>query len=119
MEHFTRTASDFEEVLLYAAVVAHEKATGAEIPRVPEGGLLVRMEINGVEVNVRHFLAKLKEHFDGRNEAHDKELRREAALLVKGRVKRVSEMLERVEQALRNELADEFPDVANEIYDCI
>jgi len=120
-EHFRRggpepsSINDFEEALIYAAVAAHDAAGGTEIPRIPEQGVRVAMQINGVEVSARHFIAKLEEHFVRRNAERTREVQKEAATLVKGRVRRLVDTLHAMERTLQTELIADFPDMANAI----
>ncbi len=111
-EHFHRGVStDFQEVLIYAAIVAHGEAGGAPIANIPEGGVRIAMQVSGVEVSARHFLVAVKRHFDRLHAEHMKLVRTEAATLVKGRVRRLVDGLQGLERALRTQLAEDFPEV--------
>lgn len=116
-EHFHRgTSSDFEEVLIYAAIVAHQDAGGATIPNIEEGGVRIAMQVTGVEVSARHFLVAVKRHFDKLYDEHMVVVRKEAALLLKGRVQRLVVGLQKMEGALRQQLAADFPEV-NDLFE--
>ena len=116
-EHFVvRNSSDFEQHMVYGAVAAHERAGGAPIPRIPEEGVRIAMQVNGVEVSARHFLGKLQAHFDQRNKERTAEVQKEAATLLKGRVRRLVDTLSNMEQELKSELVADFPEMAEAIF---
>lgn len=116
-EHFRRpTSTDFDELLIYAAIVSHEKAGGAPIPNIPEEGVRIAVQVNRVEVSARHFLAAIERHFKRLQADHMKIVRTEAATLVKGRVRRLVSGLQNLEQALRTQLAEDFPEI-NDLFE--
>jgi len=118
-ELFSRAAgnSDYEEWLLYAAVVAHNETTGETIPNIPEGGLRIAMQVNGIEVSPRHLLAAIRRHFDNLGVERDKVIRKAAAKLIKGRVRKLNATFERVEELVRDDLVKLFPELSEEIYE--
>lgn len=117
-EHFKRdNSTDLENWLLYAAVVAYEQASHKKIPNIPEEGLRVSMQVNGVEVSPRHFIKRIETHFNQRTKDYDKELRKEATTLIKGRVRKLHDVLTAMETQIRQELIVDFPELSEEIYE--
>lgn len=116
-EHFLcNNSTDMENWLLYAAVVAYEQASHKKIPNIPEEGLRVSMQVNGVEVSPRHFIKRIQTHFDQRTKDYDKELRKEAATLIKGRISRLNDVLSAFEKQIQQELIVDFPELSEEIF---
>jgi hypothetical protein len=122
-EHFHRGVStDFEEWLIYAAVAAHDgdpDAVRKTIPILLEkgNGTRIAMQINGVEVSPRLFIARLEQEWNRLCETRREALRKEAATLIKGRVAKLHNMLSALEASVQQELCDDFPELSEAIFE--
>jgi len=110
IREYSQPEDQFMEWLFIGALVAHEKATGTQLPNGGKGGMRISMQIDGVEVSPRLLVKQMKTHFDRRDRERDSEVRVAAARLLRGRVRQAVDTMEKVRDVLREELMELFRD---------